>query len=89
MHYLRLLERIVPRSVLYRSNSTGGAMPGLGTKPRRLAPAQQFLETGLRRQASFFGAACEKVPSATHALQIFLKSHSYQHFQAIMPHYST
>jgi hypothetical protein len=73
--------------VLYMSNSTGGAMPDLGTKPRRLTPAQQFRETGLRRQASFFGAACEKISGATHALQIFLKSHSYQHFQANMPHF--
>jgi hypothetical protein len=53
------------QTVLYRSNSTGGARPGLGTKPRRLTPAQQFLETGLRRQASFFGAACEKISGAT------------------------
>jgi hypothetical protein len=46
--------------VLYRSNSTGGAMPGLGTQPRRLAPAQHFLDTGPRRQGSFFVAAYEK-----------------------------
>jgi hypothetical protein len=74
---------------LYRSSSTGGAMQGLETKPRRLAPAQHFPETGLRRRASFFVAACEKGSGATHALQSFLESHIYQHFQANKNHYFT
>jgi hypothetical protein len=76
-------------TVLYRSNCTGGAMPGLGTKPRRPALAQHFLVTGLRRSASFFAAACGKTLSATHAVQNFLPSHSYQHFRSNKRHFST
>jgi hypothetical protein len=54
------VRSIVLKTVLHKSNSTGGAMPGKGTKPRRLAPAQQFQKTGLRRQASFSQRPLEK-----------------------------
>jgi hypothetical protein len=81
------------RCLVYQASgsqfSTGAILQvaGLGTKPRWLAPAH-FLETGLRRQASFLVAACEKISGDTHALQNFLKSHMCQYFQANMSHYS-
>jgi hypothetical protein len=62
-------------------------MPGLGTKSRRLTPAQHDVETGLRRKASIFVAACEIFSGATHALQSKLKLHDNQLVQPSMSHF--
>jgi hypothetical protein len=67
-------------------------MSGLGTKPRRLAPAtfsrDGAAQAGLILWSGLF-ISREEISGGTHALQNFLKSHSYQNFQVHMGHYST
>jgi hypothetical protein len=47
-------------TALYSNSDKGGAMPGIVTVSHRfiITPAQQFLETGLRRKVPLVAEAC-------------------------------